>query len=199
MKLSHSLKRINNRPMTEQEKTDEEIAREIQRGNADAIQFLIERYEPKMTRYARKFLFAGDDVKDVVQEVFIRAYVNIQSFDASQRFSPWIYRIAHNIFINELKKKTKERRNFSLFDADTLFPQPVAPERADSDVERKEMRKILDASLGTLDPKYREPIALYYFEDMDYKAIAEILQVPVSTVGIRIRRGKALLKKNIVR
>jgi len=178
------------------EKTDEEIAREAQLGNAESFGFLIERYEPKITRYARKFIFNGEDAKDLVQEAFIKAYTNIQSFDAGRSFSSWMYRIAHNEFINAIKKKS--RMPIFQFDFDAVFPQPVADETADSETNKKELRQMLDKCLGRLNPKYREPLVLYYFEDLDYKKIAEILEVPVSTVGVRLARGKANLKKIIL-
>lgn len=177
------------------EKKDEEIARLVQRGQVEVFQVLIERYDPKMTRYAKRFLFIGDDAKDLVQEVFIKAYVNIQSFDVSRRFSPWLYRIAHNEFVNAIKKRQKERENVSLFDFDNLFPHLFAKETADGEMEQKEIRDVLDGSLNKLKPKYREPLVLYYFEEMDYKAIADILHISVSTVGVRLQRGKAMLKK----
>ena len=94
--------------------TDEEIAKRVQGGDVDSFGVLIERYEEKIARYARKFLMRGEDVKDIVQEVFIKAYVNIQSFDTRQRFSPWIYRIAHNEFINAIKKKLQDLWKLSL-------------------------------------------------------------------------------------
>jgi RNA polymerase sigma-70 factor (ECF subfamily) len=175
------------------EKTDEEIAKEVQLGEVESFGLLIERYEPKITRYARKFIFNGEDAKDLVQEAFIKAYTNIQSFDAGRSFSSWMYRIAHNEFINAIKKKS--RLPIFQFDFDTIFPQPVALETADSEMNKKELREMLDKCLGKLDPKYREPLVLYYFEDMDYKEIADILEVPVSTVGVRLTRGKASLKK----
>ena len=76
------------------EMTDEEIALRVQRGDADAYGTLIERYQAKLMRYARKFLVDSEDATDIVQDIFIKTYENIQSFDATRRFSPWIYRIA---------------------------------------------------------------------------------------------------------
>jgi RNA polymerase sigma-70 factor (ECF subfamily) len=157
----------------------------------------MERYEPKMTRYARRFLFDSDDAKDLVQDVFIKAYVNIKSFDTDRRFSPWLYRIAHNEFVNALKKRTKERGNISLFDFDVLFPHLSAKETADSPSRQHELKTMLERSLNEIPEKYREPLMLYYFEELDYKEIADVLRIPVSTVGVRLQRGKAMLKKKV--
>jgi RNA polymerase sigma-70 factor (ECF subfamily) len=178
---------------------DEEIAARVQKGDVEAFQILVERYDPKMSRYARRFLFDGDEAKDLVQDIFIKAYVNIRGFDVERRFSPWIYRIAHNEFINALKKKKKERGNLSLFNLDIIFPnlQLIAKETADSDINRRELKEVLEGSLDKIPQKYKESLILYYFEDMDYKEIADVLHVPVSTVGIRLQRGKLMLKKMV--
>lgn len=181
--------------MESTEKTDEVIAREVQNGNGDAFGVLVLRYQPKLARYARKFLFRDDDIADLVQDTFIKAYTNIRSFDADRRFSPWIYRVAHNIFVNAGRDSKRDRANFSLFDVDVLFAHPIAREKADDRAKHEEMKKMLDTSLGTIEAKYREPLVLYYFEDMDYKTISEVLRVPMSTVATRIKRGKALLEK----
>jgi len=86
------------------EETDEAIALRVQGGDGEVFGELIERYQAKLSRYARKFLLDPDDAADIVQDIFIKSYQNIQSFDATRRFSPWIYRIAHNEFVNALKK-----------------------------------------------------------------------------------------------
>ncbi|HUC01855.1 MAG TPA: RNA polymerase sigma factor [Candidatus Paceibacterota bacterium] len=177
------------------ERTDEEIALQVQKGDIDAFRTLVERYEPKMTRYAKRFFFDGDEGKDLVQEVFIKAYVNIQSFDASRRFSPWIYRIAHNEFVNNIKKRQKERDNVSIFDFDVLFPHLVAKETADEGFNKAEVKRMLEGCLDELNPKYKDPLVLYYFEDMDYREIAQVLRIPTSTVGVRLQRGRSMLKK----
>src|ERR1043166_6670972 len=101
--------------------TDEQIALAVQAGTTERFGELIERYEAKLLRYVRKFLLDPEDAQDIVQDTFIKAYENLQSFDASRRFSPWIYRIAHNEFVNALKKKQSRRTMFTI-DFDTLFP-----------------------------------------------------------------------------
>jgi RNA polymerase sigma-70 factor (ECF subfamily) len=178
-----------------EETTDEKIALRVQNGDVEAFSLLVGRYEKKITRYARKFLSHPDDIKDIVQDVFVKAYVNIKSFDTKRRFSPWIYRIAHNEFVNALKKRKSEKLSF--IDFDVLLPHPVAKESADSDIDRIDLRRLLDGCLQNLPVKYREPLILYYFEEMSYREIADVLRLPVSTVGIRLQRGKSLLKKTV--
>lgn len=176
-------------------RTDEDIVRQVKEGNTEAFGLLVKRYEQKILRYARRFLFGHEDGQDLVQEVFLKAYANIQSFDGEHKFSSWLYRIAHNEFINALRKK--RRMPILYFDFDTVFPHLLASERADTQANEKEVKAMLDAHLQELDPKYREPLILYYFEEMNYKEIAEILHIPPATVGVRLKRGKDVLKSLI--
>jgi len=84
-----------------------------------------------------------------------------------------------------------------LFDLDALFPQYASKENVEEEMSAKELKQMLDKALAGLKPKYREPLILYYFEKLDYKEIAEVLQIPVSTVGVRLNRGKEIMKKQI--
>ena len=172
--------------------SDEELARWVQRGDADAFGVLMERYEAKLVRYARRFLFGQSDAQDLVQDAFLKAYMNIRSFDAGRKFSSWLYRIAHNEFISALRKRT--RQPIFSFDPDTIFPHPLSRETADREANVAELRALMDKGLGDLQPKYREPLILYYFEEKDYREIADILQIPVATVGVRLNRGRTMLK-----
>ena len=174
------------------EKSDEEIAESIKKGDSKSFEYLVNRYENKIERYLNKFIYNKDDVTDVLQEVFIKVYVNIQSFDSSLKFSPWIYRISHNEAINFLKKRKPE--SFSLFDVDVLFPHPVALEKSDTEAERQIMKKMLDETLNQINIKYKEILVLYFYEDLSYKDIALILKIPTSSVGVKISRGKKMVE-----
>lgn len=171
--------------------TDEEITARVQHGDTQWFALLVERYEAKLSRYARKFLFHANDVEDLVQEVLAKAFVNLKSFDARRAFSPWIYRIAHNEFVNALKKRGREPLSF--VDPDTLLPhgETEEPERSE------ELKRTLDAGLGQIGSLYREPLVLYYYEGLDYRDISDVLRIPISTVGVRMKRGREALKKII--
>lgn len=170
--------------------SDERIAALVQKGDIDLFRILIQRYKEKMTRYARKFLYNKEDINDIIQEVFIKTYINIQSFDVKRKFSSWLYRIAHNELINAIKKK----RTLPLFDLDVFLPYELHDNTLKQEIARQDMYKIIDKCLNQLEPKYREPIILHYFEELSYKEIADVMQIPISTVGIRIKRAKEMMK-----
>ncbi|MBA3732776.1 RNA polymerase sigma factor [Patescibacteria group bacterium] len=173
--------------------TDEQLAKLVQEGDGEQFGTLMERYQQKLFRYGRKFLASEDNIEDVVQDVFIKTYQNIQSFDVSQRFSPWIYRIAHNTYVNALKKSSNGP--LYIFDFDTLISHTVVEDPIEKEREQKEIKEIVDKGLGEIEPKYREMLVLYYIEDLSYKEISDILRVPIGTVGVRIMRAKEILKE----
>ncbi len=173
--------------------TDEEIAKRVQDGDAEAFGELIVRYEEKLRRYGRRFLSNPQDIEDLVQDVMIKTYTNIQSFNTDMRFSPWVYRIAHNTFVNALKKQS--RFGYNIFDVDTLLPQLRAEETADSETLSHELSEEMEQYLSELDVKYREPLVLFFYEEMTYQEISDILRIPVTTVGVRINRAKEKLRK----
>lgn len=178
--------------MNDRQLTDEELAARVQGGDTEAFGVLVERYEEKLVRYGRRFLSYREDIEDIVQDVFLSAFENMRSFDASQRFSPWVYRIAHNAYVNALKKRS--RNPFVTLDLDTLVSHPIYENPAQKEREQRELREMIDRGLEKLPPKYREILILYYLEEMPYKEIAEVLQVPTGTVGVRLKRAKAALR-----
>jgi len=173
-------------------KKDEEIAHLVQNDNIELFGVLVERYEVKIKRYARKFLSDKEDINDVVQEIFIKVYKNIESFDIKRKFSSWLYRIAHNELINALKKK--KRKTLPLLDLDVFLPYYYKNEDLNEKIDKKRMQEIIDKCLYDLEFKYQEPIVLYYFEELSYKEISDVMEIPVSTVGIRIKRAKEKIK-----
>ena len=175
--------------------TDEEIAVAIQKGDKEKFGILMERYDKKLARYGSKFLARQEHIDDIVQDVFISTFQNIQSFDPSLKFSSWIYRIAHNAFVNGLKKQQKSPLLLPHFDLDILMSHEAYEDPAIEEKEYENMKKLIDIGLNELKPKYTEVIILHYLEDFSYKEISDILQIPTGTVGIRAKRGKEALKK----
>jgi RNA polymerase sigma-70 factor (ECF subfamily) len=174
---------------------DEEVVVLVQNGNNEAFAEVMKRYEQKMRRYANRFFREKEEVTDLVQDVFIKVYTNIQSFDKTQRFSPWIYRIAHNEFVNKIAWKSI--RNYVPIDTEDFIPQFAAEENTMREAVKSDEKKLMEEYLSELDDKYKTPIIMFYYEDLSYDEISEILLIPPNTVGVRIKRGKDQLKKVI--
>lgn len=179
--------------ITEESRKDEEIVKLVIEGNKELFGELIDRYETKLTRYVKRFTQQEDDVSDIIQVVFIKAYVNLQSFDTSRSFNSWIYRIAHNESVTHLKKRGNEKVSF--IDFDTFLPNLFAKETADERTLQRELRELLETSLKELSPKYREVLVLYYYDELSYQEISDVLHIPIATVGVRIKRGREALEK----
>lgn len=186
------------------ELTDEEILKNIinisnlkkeedKKRVRDSYALIVERYEDKLTRYIRKFIYDATDAEDVLQDVFIKAYQNLNSFNFDFKFNSWIYRITHNECVNYLKKNKKE--GISFVDLDLVMPTLFAKESSDSLTLLKENQKDIEEALKKIDIKYREVLILNFFEDMSYEEISDILRIPTSTVGVRIKRAKDKLKQ----
>jgi len=133
-----------------------------------------------------------DDINDVLQEVFVKVYTNINSFDANRKFSSWIYRIAHNELVNALKKR--EKKFLPLIDLDVFLPYNISKENFNKNNDGRDIKNEVEEYLDKMTPKYKEVVILYYLEGLSYKEIADVLQIPVSTVGIRIKRGREIMK-----
>jgi RNA polymerase sigma-70 factor (ECF subfamily) len=176
----------------ENTETDEALAERLQKGDKSVFVFFMQRYETKLLRYGRKFLPRTEDIQDIVQEVFLSAYVNIRSFDTDQKFSPWMYRIAHNAFVNELKKNV--RNPLLLIDFDTFLSHIAYNDPDETERERADMRVLIDKGLEEISPKYREVLILHYLDELGYQEIADVLRVPVSTIGVRLKRGREALR-----
>ncbi len=173
--------------------SDEEVVILVQNGNKDVYGEVLSRFEPKITRYARRFFRDKEDVTDMVQDVFIKAYINLQSWNKEMRFNPWIYRIAHNEFVNKIAWKSI--RKLVDIDAEELIPLAIsAPENVMRDAIKNDDKRVMEKYLSELGDKYKTPIIMFYYEDLSYDEISDILQIPPNTVGVRIKRGKDKLR-----
>ena len=156
---------------------------------------LVERYEPKLQRYiARLGVRVHDDQLDVLQEIFIKAYRNLNGFDTSLSFSSWIYRIAHNEAISFYRKKNVRPEGHLVGDGDEVLSFISSSlESSDVSFDKTINAKEVEKALSRLDEKYREPIILRFFEHKEYDEISDILQIPIGSVGTLLHRGKKQL------
>ncbi|MFS8118031.1 MAG: RNA polymerase sigma factor [Microcoleus sp.] len=172
--------------------TDSQIITIVLGGDNDAYALIVERYESKLLRYATYILKDYDIASDAVQESFIKAYVNLRSFNLAKQFSPWIYRILHNEAMNIIKRS---RKTIALGGADEISDDFVVHFSTAKSLDKYTLNTDVRKCLAQLDVKYREVLVLTYFDNLKYDEISDILHIPTSTVGVRIRRAKAVLKK----
>ena len=171
------------------EESDQAIVDRITSGDVDAYALILERYEPKLHRYATYLIHDQMAAHDVVQETFIKAYQNMRSFNPKYKFSSWIYRIAHNEAMNAIKK-TKHTTDYDI----STLPDNSYGSHMDEVVDKKILKADVQACIDELDTKYREVIQLVYFERLKYDDISDVLHVPSSTVGVWLLRAKSRLK-----
>ena len=174
------------------DKTDNELVK-LSIDNSDNFLCLTRRYENKLLHYIMRISkFRREDAEDVLQEVFIKTYYNLNEFDSDLKFSSWIYRIAHNQTVSEIRKKaSRPSVPFQKEDIDRFEDAFDIVKEIDNSLDRE----MIDKTLSLLDEKYREVLILRYLDEKDYVEIADILKKPVSTVGNLILRGKILFKE----
>ena len=152
--------------------------------------YLIKRYEAKLGRYVRRIAGLGkEDTEDLLQDIFIKTYQNINSFDKDLKFSSWIYRIAHNEVIDNYRKKQSRPQGAS-FDVENLLNNLASEFNITKDLDHKYLQANISQVLNSLDLKYREVLVLKFLEEKEYKEISDILKKPMGTVATLISRAK---------
>jgi len=172
-------------------------------GNDHAFQILVSRYQGKLINYINTLVRDHDLSIDLAQETFIRVFRYADRYRGDYQFSTWVYRIATNLAIDELRRRERKGR-FSLRQMIGLFekdgkPLPIpdvrpSPERT---LDGKERLERLEAAVDSLPAKYRLPFLLKEVEDLSYEEICRVLQISMGTVKSRIHRAKMLLREKL--
>lgn len=167
--------------------TDEQIVKIVCTKDHDAFAEIIHRYEKKLLRYARYLVDDEHIAADAVQEGFIKAYVNLQSFQLSKKFSSWIYRIVHNEAMNIVgKQKQHLSIDFALDMHDDVDVEDV--------LIKKELTEHIQDCVSKMPVLYKAPLTLHFLEDKSYEEISDILRIPMGTVATRINRAKSIMR-----
>ncbi len=181
-----------------QNKTDSELVI-LTLKHEDYFLYLMQRYEGKLMRYIYRITGLGrEDIEDVLQEVFLKIYRNLNDFDTDLKFSSWAYRITHNEAINYSKKrKGKETLSLETDNEDiiSLIEVLESDVNVSEEVAKKDLGEKVRAVLFNLPVKYRDVLVLRFLEDKDYSEISDILKKPMGTVATLINRAKEQFKK----
>jgi RNA polymerase sigma-70 factor (ECF subfamily) len=173
-------------------------------GDETAFAEIVRRYKNQITNYVYRMLNDYDRASDLAQETFVRVYMSAERYQATYSFSTYIYRIAHNLAISELR--TRKRRK--LFSLPTFFSDKDSEEieveiedkrqtMADDQMIANERRAAVDKAIVSLPEKYRMALVLCDIEEKSYEEISEVLGLPVGTVKSRINRARNLLKEKL--
>uniref|UniRef100_UPI00371D4545 RNA polymerase sigma factor SigW n=1 Tax=Micromonospora chersina TaxID=47854 RepID=UPI00371D4545 len=167
--------------------------KQVKKGDQNAFAEIVDLYKDKIYQLCYRMLGNVHEAEDIAQEAFIRAYVNIDSFDINRKFSTWLYRIATNLTIDRIRKKKPDYyldaevagaeglTMYSQIAADGVLPEDAVLSLELSDTIQKKILKLPD--------KYRTVIVLKYIDEPSLIEIGEILNIPVGTVKPRRPRG----------
>jgi len=187
-----------------EEMDDHSLLAATRSGDEAAFQEIVRRYRNQITNYVYRLLDDYDRAVDLAQETFVRVYMNVERYQATYNFSTYIYRIAHNLAISELRQRKRRRliplptffsdRDSDEIEVDLPDQHQVA---ADDAMISDERRQAVAKAIASLPDKYRAPLVLCDLEEKSYEEISEVLGLPVGTVKSRINRARNLLKEKL--
>jgi len=176
---------------------DFEAVRSVLAGDGHAFTLLQNKYKKLISTLIRKMVKDEDDVDDLIQETFIKAYNALETFQFGFAFSAWIYRIASNNCIDFLRKKRFQTVSINqpVFDEedDQYIQIEDTTARPDTEYLNKEKREIINEAIDKLPENYREIIKLRHEYEMDYIDIAKKMDIPIGTVKAHLFRARKIL------
>jgi RNA polymerase sigma-70 factor (ECF subfamily) len=175
------------------------IIQEILGGRINLFEKLQHKYKKPLTILISRMIRDSEDVRDIVQETFIRAFNNLKFYKKEYSFHSWLFKIASNLCIDYLRKKRLQKfsieQPYPTGDDDRQFDYPDVDADTYTKIFTEERDKILRTAISMLPENYQKVITMRHFEDMDYKEIAEKLSLPLGTVKVHLFRArKALLE-----
>lgn len=186
-----------------EELSDHQLIEATREGDEQAFGEIIRRYRDPLTNYLYRMLNDYEEAVDLAQESFVRVYLAIERYHTDYAFSTYIYRIATNLAISEIRKR-KRRRLLSLTglfqyegDEEKEFQPPDERPLPEDDLVSAEELKVIEKAIVALPEKYRVPIVLREIEEKTYEEIAEILELGLGTTKSRISRGRGLLRRKM--
>ncbi len=191
--------------MNRESPSDKELVRRCLDGDEHAAREIVSRYERPVFSVVYRNLHDSALAEDVAQEAFVRAFDRLETYDSSYRFSSWLFKIAYNLSVDELRKKgldtvsidgapdatTEEERQ-----ATGITPVDRS-ERPDERLEARELGREIEEAIGELRPDYRTAIVLRHIEGRPYDEISEIMEIPLGTVKTYIHRARKELQESL--
>ncbi|MBB6218694.1 RNA polymerase sigma-70 factor (ECF subfamily) [Anaerosolibacter carboniphilus] len=174
--------------------TDEEIVKRIIQGDHEMFPQLIDRYKDKIFALVYRYTNDYGEAQDIAQEVFIKIYKQMHTFRFQSKVSTWLYRVATNSCIDwSRKRKTKQDTTY-LINEELVMDQERGPEQL---MILNEQREAVRDVINRLPENYKLLIIMYHFQNMRYKEISEVLDMPMKTIETGLYRARAMIKKQM--
>ena len=183
--------------------SDHELINAAKNGDEMAFAEIVRRYRNPITNYLYRFLNDYEEAVDLAQETFVRVYFALERYHTDYAFSTYIYRIATNLAISELRRRKRRKlvslTGFFQYDGEDSQDFQPADEKLlpDQDLIENEQSRTIARAITTLPEKYRAPIVLRDVEGKTYDEIAGILELGLGTTKSRINRARKLLKEKL--
>ncbi len=181
---------------------DEAYVEKALAGDQRAYQQLTEKYKRPLQFHVRKMVKEPEQVEDLVQEAFIKAFKNLDSYNTNYAFSTWLYRITTNHTIDYLRKKklrtTSIDKPIKTREGEMSFELPDNKAETDRAIIRKQRKKIITHAIENLPDKYRQVIEMRHIEELSYQEISDQLDLPLGTVKAHIFRAREMLYKALI-
>ncbi|HXD17361.1 MAG TPA: sigma-70 family RNA polymerase sigma factor [Vicinamibacterales bacterium] len=166
-------------------------------GDATAWDTLVRVYWKRVFNVAYKFVARFDEAEDLTQEIFVKVFRALPTFDRRASFETWLTKVSRNLCVDRYRRRRREEERFTdEVDPDTIQIDELVS-RPDATLEQRDEIAMVRRALAKLDPTYREAVALRDVHDLSYEEIARRLQLPEGTVKSRISRGRKELARHL--
>jgi RNA polymerase sigma-70 factor, ECF subfamily len=173
---------------------------ELRSSSTEDFGKIIDEYQKRLLGFVRRMVPTGEDAEDVTQEVFIRAFQNIDRFDRSGSMKTWLFRIAYNLCVDRSRKAGRSPQQVSMqISSEIAEEYDVADTRWQPDtlLEDNEMRERIELAIANMSEKLRGVLILHDKEDLSYEEIAATMKIPVGTVKSRLFLARAQLQSAV--
>ncbi len=172
--------------------TDDQLAKRVGKGHIEDFSELMRHHQAVVFRLAYRILGRREEAEDAVQETFLRAYQNLNSYRGDGKFRAWVRRIAVNVCLRKFSREVPHDDLDSLPDTACPSDNPVEAETL-ANARQADIRRAVDG----LPIAYRTVVILRYMEDLSYAEIAELAQEPVTTIRVGLHRAKKMLNERL--
>lgn len=182
---------------SESSEQDREYVRRALDGDESAFTAIVEKYQRALHHHIRRLVRRDKQVEDLVQEAFMKAFSNLETYNSDYAFSTWLYRIATNHTIDYLRKRKLETfsidKPLKTKEGELEMELPDATYRPDRHVVEDQRRELIQAAIDSLPPKYYRVIVMRHQQEKSYEEIARELDLPLGTVKAHIFRARKKL------